>query len=160
MQGGRGCIATVLAVFVCGCRDLPQPRIADSAAMPIGTTVEGVYSDVAYSEESGDVYGVEIIIRRTGEGYVASFRQSEGVPGRRVTVPLAVQGEEIRFTIPPDTGVLVEGGVGRPAEVDPLRSFTGRVTPWGLKGSVEDWVDSLRLPRRAKPYFPDSATAG
>jgi hypothetical protein len=134
-----------------------RDSVGSTDASFISTPVEGIYSNVAYIEEAGDVVGTEVIIRRQARDYMVSFRNSEGVPGRRFIVPLTVRGNEIRFTIPPDTGILVRGGVQRTGEVEPARRFSGRVSAWGLTGAVEGWVDSLRLPRKPKAYFPDSS---
>jgi hypothetical protein len=150
------CFAIALVFMVVGCGGPGRDKAESAGVDTTPAMVEGVYSDVAYSQESGDVTGTEVIVRRVGLGYMVSFQLSEGVPGRRSIVPVTVRSTDIEFTIPPDSGILVEGGVERPAETSPPRNFTGRVTAWGLRGIVQDWADSLLLPRKLKPYFPDS----
>ena len=153
----RAAFAATVIVVLSGCREAARDERHDESTRP---AIEGVYSDVAYHDESGDVLGTEVIIWRSASRYMVSFRHSEGVPGRRSVVPLAVNGDSIEFTIPPDTGVLVHGGTQRPVETDPARKVTGRISVWGLRGVVEEWIDSLALPRKERSYFRDSIPAG
>lgn len=66
--------------------------------------VTGVYSDMSFNKESGDVSGIEIFIVFSREGYIAIFQDAEGSPSVPVAVPLSVKGSKIEFTLPVRNG--------------------------------------------------------
>lgn len=120
----------------------------------------GMYSDVTYNEESGDVNGTEIGIRRDGPHFIATFQRAEGEPGVRRTIPAEINGRTIRFTIPPDTGIDHHSdGSESPIQLQPARAFVGTISKWGLTGHIEDEADSVKLPRRARSALAQSGAA-
>jgi hypothetical protein len=62
--------------------------------------VPGIYSDLAYSNEGGDLLGTEIFIIPIGNSeYVAFFQCWGGESTQPVTVPVKVSGDAISFTV-------------------------------------------------------------
>jgi hypothetical protein len=62
--------------------------------------VTGIYSDLAYSEEGGDLLGTEIFLITIGRlEYVAFFQCWGGEATRPVTVPVNVNGDMISFAV-------------------------------------------------------------
>lgn len=62
--------------------------------------IEGCYSNLRYSEESGDLIGVEANIIYSNHGFFMLFQESDGYPNVLHLVKLKVEGEKIEFTIP------------------------------------------------------------
>jgi hypothetical protein len=93
-----------------------------------------MFSDMRYSEGSGDVSGREIFIVGANDGYFAVVQIAEGVPGTPVVVPVEVDGDRITFTVP-----------GSPPEI-----FEGRVTSSRLEGRLG--LGRLSI-RRSKSYW-------
>lgn len=60
----------------------------------------GIYSSLAASGRSPDIIGLELFVLRGATGHFAVIQGSEGAPGDPITVPLQVNGNSIRFTIP------------------------------------------------------------
>lgn len=60
----------------------------------------GIYSSLAASEWSGDLVGLELFVLRGATGHFAVIQGSEGAPGDPITVPLQINGNSIRFSIP------------------------------------------------------------
>jgi len=60
----------------------------------------GIYSSLAASERSGDFVGLEIFVLQGATGHFAVIQGSEGAPGDPITVPLQVNGNAVRFSIP------------------------------------------------------------
>ena len=101
--------------------------------------VTGVYSDMYYSEQSGDMRGTEIIIVASEFGLHAMVQGGEGPLGCPVLVPVVENDLAIEFTLPRDQcifGVLAGG------------RFLGVVTAEGLRGHFEGYDDFVfELPR-------------
>jgi hypothetical protein len=152
-------------VYCVGCRSDDRQARSLSAAEATSSTalasvsdsipVEGVYSDVEYIEDAGDVVGTEIVVRRAGAELLASFQRAEGSPLMRHTVLATVNGLELRFTLPPDSGVQVRGDSRTPVQLSPAQTFVGHVTRWGLIGRIEGGPDTLALPRKPRAYFDE-----
>ena len=104
----------------------PQP-----AARPTG-----VFSDMHWVEEAGDVFGTEIFILYSTDGYWALVQIAGGAPGPPVLVKAMVKEGRIEFTLPDDMG-------GR---------FVGRVSRKGLVGKFERFTEETKLSRR-KSYW-------
>lgn len=62
--------------------------------------VTGIYSDLAFNKESGDVLGEELLIVFSREGYYVVFQSSEGEPIAPVVIPAKIDGQKISFTLP------------------------------------------------------------
>ncbi len=60
----------------------------------------GIYSSLSESERSGDVVGGELFVIRGATGHFGVLQGSEGAPGNPITVPLQVNGNSVRFSIP------------------------------------------------------------
>lgn len=155
----------LVAFAVAGCGGHHEPRYSHGDSVPKSVQADsvvlvGIYSDVTHNEESGDVGGTEIGVRRDGDGFTATFQRAEGQPGVRRTIPARVDGRTIRFTIPPDTGIDHHSdGSESPIQLQPARSFVGTISEWGLTGHIEGEADSVKLPRRAQSAFSRSGAA-
>lgn len=66
--------------------------------------ITGVYTDMEFHEESGDIAGSEIFLVKSRQGYFVVFQSSEGSPSRPVVVPARVDGKEIVFELPEKDG--------------------------------------------------------
>jgi hypothetical protein len=66
--------------------------------------VTGIYSDMLFNRESGDVTGVEIFILFTRDGHRVYFQDAEGSPNTPVIVPASIKGSSLTFTLPERRG--------------------------------------------------------
>jgi hypothetical protein len=66
-------------------------------------SIEGVYSDLHYVAEAGDLLGTELKITKDGTSYKGFLQIAEGAPSRVMPVNIEVQGSEIRFSVAEDT---------------------------------------------------------
>ncbi len=98
--------------------------------------VTGIFSDLRYSNESGDVIGLEIFIVYAGD-YYATIQVAEGFPEPPFVVKLQVKDSSIEFTLPEKTGSL--SGLGK---------FTGKITATGLNGKFEHETEKRALKRK------------
>jgi hypothetical protein len=63
--------------------------------------ISGVYTDLEYNQEGGDLLGMELlIIPSDPSGYRAFVQIAEGGPPFAVIVPLLVDGSHVEFTLP------------------------------------------------------------
>jgi hypothetical protein len=75
--------------------------------------VSGVYSDLEYNQEGGDLLGMELlIIPSDPSGYRAFVQIAEGGPPYAVIVPLLVEGSRVEFTLPAGSAYSGEHFVG------------------------------------------------
>jgi hypothetical protein len=95
----------------------------------------GIYSDMSYSDDSGDVLGDEIFLVFSNRGYYAVFQGSEGEPYVPVVVPVKVEGNSISFTLP--------------ASTDPRGKFQGKITNGELTGTFSGNAQTVHLKRKA-----------
>jgi len=98
--------------------------------------VTGIFSDLRYSNESGDVIGLEIFIVYAGD-YYATVQVAEGIPESPFVVKLQVKDSNIEFTLPEKAGSL--SGVGK---------FTGKITAASLIGKFEHETEKRVLKRK------------
>lgn len=89
------------------------------AAQPLKAT--GIYSDMSFNQESGDVLGIELYVVLSSKGYVVVFQSSEGEPTVPVVVVAKIEGDTIEFELPPGCAY-----AGR---------FTGTLTDEGITGT-------------------------
>lgn len=94
----------------------------------------GVYSDMSYNNESGDILGDETFIVFSNRGYYVVFQGSEGEPYPPVVVPAKVEGNVISFTLP--------------AAIDPRGKFQGKVTNGELVGTFSRNGQAVHLKRK------------
>lgn len=64
----------------------------------------GMYSDMSFNNESGDVNGIEIFLVATRAGYAVVFQDAEGSPAVPVVVPATLKHGDIIFSLPPREG--------------------------------------------------------
>lgn len=100
-------------------------------------SVTGIFSDMYFSPEGGDVVGTEVFIMYTNKGYYATFQVSEGVPSVPALVRVSIDGVNVSFSVPDEQG----GGV-----------FRGHVTPDALVGAFDGGRGSLTL-KRGKSHW-------
>ena len=89
--------------------------------------ITGVYSDMDYNSEGGDLIGIEVNVIYSSEGYFVVFQASEGAPSVPVVIKATVSGENIDFVIP-DRGAVYSG------------KFHGVIKKDGMKGNVEGYT--------------------
>ena len=135
-----------LCTLVPACLLLAAPGALLSQA-PVRIT--GIYGDLHYVEEAGDVIGTEIIVSRTKTRYRVVFQEGVGEPGPVDTVEATVRGDSLFFQLPPDS-VYQRGPNGTPQWVVRRRLFRGRVTAAALYGRLDGMWNPLALPRRAR----------
>ncbi len=107
-----------------------------AAAQP-KTRVTGLFSNMHWVEEAGDVYGYEVLIVSTGDRYFATFQEAQGMPGPPVVVSVRVSGTTIEFEVPNSDGP---------------RTFRGTVSTRSLVGAFQGSSEKLVL-RRGKSYW-------
>jgi hypothetical protein len=100
--------------------------------------VTGIFSNLEYNEEGGDLLGKEIIIILGKEDYFVVFEVSEGGPSDPVLTKAKITGNKIEFTIP--EGQLVSG------------KFVGKISEKQLIGKFENQEDTIKL-KRKKSYW-------
>lgn len=93
------------------------------------SVAKGVYSNMTYSEESGDLHGIEIFLVYSRNGYFVVFQSSEGEPGDPVLAKAKVTGNELEFIIPRNYGY---GG-----------EFKGTLSSDSLSGSFKGGMSFL-----------------
>lgn len=83
--------------------------------------VTGIFSDLYYNKQGGDLLGTEIFIVNAGDaGYAAFFQYWAGGTSPPLSVPVRVVGNEVTFAIPaPSIG---QG------------EYHGRIGPTGFDG--------------------------
>jgi hypothetical protein len=77
---------------------------ANLVAATTKETITGVYSNMVYNSEGGDILGIEISIVRVQGGYAVVFQDAEGGPKLPVVVPAIVRNEIISFELPERDG--------------------------------------------------------
>lgn len=108
--------------------------------------ITGIYSDLYYNREDGDLGGTELFIVGAGElGYAAFIQIWEGGTTMPVVVPVQVNGDKVTFSVPAPS--LGEG------------QYQGHITQNGFVGSWRHRLagggfteDPIHL-RRKKSYW-------
>lgn len=104
--------------------------------------VTGIYSDLHYIEESGDLLGTEIfIVFGGGGGYYAYLQCAEGGPSKPVLVMATVRGNEVELAPHNDQDSHC-----------PNTKFKGKISTQGLKGKF-DGTDYPALLKRKRSYW-------
>lgn len=75
-----------------------------SIAQKPATKVTGIYTDMSFNRESGDVSGIEIFILFTRDGHMVYFQDAEGSPNTPVIVSASIKGSNLVFTLPERRG--------------------------------------------------------
>lgn len=125
---------TVASIAACG-------AVHAAGRVPI----TGIYSDMRYIPDAGDVLGTEIKIARVQGRYVATVQIAEGSPDDPVTgVPVDVTDDRVSFTTK-EEGYTIQ--------------YTGRITQTGFVGTqavttpAQTVTHPMSLPRKAHSFF-------
>jgi hypothetical protein len=104
--------------------------------------ITGIYSNLYYNRQGGDLLGTELFIVSAPAGYVLFFQNWEGGGSDPVAVPVKVLGDRISFTIP-------EPSLG-------AGDYEGRINRAGFEGSWHHRLadgshrsDAIRLKRKS-----------
>lgn len=98
----------------------------------------GVFSDLEYYEEGGDLVGTELFIFIAG-GHMVLFQESLGEPMQPHLVKANVNGDRIEFSLPDDSS-------------GEKRVFNGKFTKTGIIGNWVGSNEKFELPLR-KSYW-------
>lgn len=96
--------------------------------------VTGMFSDMTYSQETGDVIGIEVFLVYSNRGYFAVYQTSEGEPSVPVVVSARVDGSSVSFQVPP--------------EIDSRGSFNGAIGNNELTGRFSGNGQVVHLKRK------------
>lgn len=120
------CLMAVALSLTCAC--------ATAADKP-AAKVTGIFSNMTYNTEGGDVLGVEVFITYSRQGYFVVYQSSEGEPSMPVVVPAKVTGAAISFDVP--------------AAADPRGHFAGTIDAQELTGTFSGNQEVVHLKRKA-----------
>jgi len=96
----------------------------------------GMFSDMQYNNEGGDLLGTEVFITYAHDGYFVVYQSSEGEPITPVVVPATISGTSITFVVP--------------KTADPRGSFfSGTIGAKELTGSFSGSKEIIHLKRKA-----------
>lgn len=99
--------------------------------------ITGIYSNMHYNEEGGDVLGIEIFLIYTAKGYFVVFQSSEGEPTIPVITNAKISDSHIEFILPQESSY--------------AGKFTGRLIANNISGRFEGG-DVITL-KRKKSYW-------
>ena len=126
------------------CAALAVPVVAGDAA----PKVTGIYGDLAYNREAGDLLGMELVVVPGTSAYTPQYmvfvQIAEGGAPYTALVPLAAHGRQVEFTLP----------IGEDAYFSGLH-FTGRLTASALivRADNGDNPDVEETLRRGRSYW-------
>ena len=95
----------------------------------------GMFSDMEYNDDGGDLLGTEVFITYARDGYFVVYQSSEGEPTTPVVVPATISGTSIKFVVPKTS--------------DPRGSFVGTISAKELTGSFSGSKEVIHLKRKA-----------
>jgi len=77
--------------------------------------ITGIYSDMTFNKEGGDVLGIEIFVLFTRSGYWVVFQDAEGSPSEPVITAAEIKNNEITFSLPERNGYVgtFRGRIGK-----------------------------------------------
>ena len=84
------------------------------------TKITGMYTDMRYQEQTGDILGVEVFLVFSRSGYQIVFQDAEGSPSIPIVVSATVEKNRIEFDLPE------RGGYSG--------KFSGTIGPRGIVG--------------------------
>jgi hypothetical protein len=109
-----------------------------AAAPPQQIRVTGIYSDLEYIPEAGDLGGREIFVIYGGKaGYFALVQCSEGFPTKPALAAAKINGAQIEFTLSESDS----GGC-------PAKTFIGEISRKELKGQFSGEREPSVLKRK------------
>ena len=132
LHGGWPCVSLLL---VAGAGGTLAAATTTSGKKQRAVRVAGLYSDLAYNEEGGDLLGMEVLLVAGPGGYYATVQCAGGAPGRPSVVPVQVAGTRVSFALPP----------GQP---DCGTAFTAIVSASGMRGRFAGESATRWLPRK------------
>ncbi len=91
-------------------------------ANAVETKIGGIYSNLRYNQDGGDLLGTELLVVGTENGWVVFYQHWEGGADKPIVVPATVDHDHISFAIPDSDG----GGGG----------YEGRISISGFEGTV------------------------
>ena len=103
--------------------------------------ITGLFSDMHYISEAGDVIGAEIFIISSDSGYYAIMQCAEGAPSKPVIVSASINGTTVKLEPHNDQ-----------SSHCPMAPFIGRITSNSLRGKFEG-TDYPGLLKRQKIYW-------
>ena len=121
-----------LAAFVTA-----EYAFSDEKTSGASVTINGVYSDMCFNEEGGDVLGIELHVVYSKSGYYVIYQASEGEPSVPSVIKATIKDRVIEFLIP--EGVIYSG------------KFHGVLKDKGIEGKIEgysEYADKLFLKRQ------------
>jgi hypothetical protein len=127
----RNLILLILLLPVC---TLSQDR------EPVRDQVTGIYSDLHYNKEGGDLLGMELVIVPSQSGYTAFVQIAEGGAPYVTTVPFIAKEALVSFTLPqggPYSGKRFEGKLSESSLA--IKSQTGSQATEILKRGPSYW---------------------
>jgi len=96
----------------------------------------GIYSNMYYNKEGGDVLGIELFLVYTRAGYYVVFQSSEGEPEIPQVIPVIIKNKNIEFIVPPSKTSSYYG------------KFTGQFKNKYLIGKFENYDETIKLKRK------------
>ena len=100
--------------------------------------ITGIYSDMYYNDEGGDIIGHELFIVYSRDNYYVFFQSSEGEPDMPQLVPARIEGSAIYFTLVSSDAKVIQ--------------FNGVITDDELTGKFDN-SERLIILRRGKSYW-------
>jgi len=126
MNCGRAALPVMFLVWSIG------SFAADPAKQ--ASKVTGVFSDLRYVAQGGDVVGTEIILVYGGGLHFVLVQCAEGRMGQPQLLPALVEYPRLKFTVPSNTPTSCPAG-----------AFTGTISSRGLRGKISglEWPGFL-----------------
>ncbi|HEY4201453.1 MAG TPA: hypothetical protein VGM83_12935 [Devosiaceae bacterium] len=129
-------IALLAMLFV-----IPMQCGAYAAQAKVG----GIYSDLHYNEDGGDLLGTELFIVATEDGWAVFYQHWEGGGDKPIVVPATVQDGRLSFDIPDSYS-----GGGEYEGVVTAAGFEGTIHYRDSDGAAHDQPIKLK---RTKSYW-------
>lgn len=73
--------------------------LSNAAELP-ANSLTGIYSDISFNKESGDLLGSEIFLMRGNNEFFVVFQSAQGVPSTPVLVTAKIKGNKLSFQLP------------------------------------------------------------
>ena len=103
--------------------------------------IAGLYSNLTYNDEGGDLLGMEIFVFLGDKRYYALVQESSGEPSKPHLLPLTLIGEDsIRINYPPGNAIIkLEGTIYQDKLVIRLHFKSHTTEPITLKRGNSYW---------------------
>ena len=110
--------------------------------LPLGTfgsDVTGVFSSFKLSERSGDIVGMELHIVPNPTGHSIIIQAAEGAPAYPESYSIAIQGNEITFSLPEIAKCGLPSGAYRAKITSSALELTGPYKSWVVPRNYSFW---------------------